>query len=101
FRLGGVEMHNRPSMILAAAVASALSGFSAALHAAPTVDGTLDASGYTRFATQTVQTGFGDNNSEIDAGYYRIENGKLYVMVTGNVESNGNKFVVFFDTRSG
>lgn len=88
---------------LAAAVAavSLVSAASALQAQTPVIDGTLDAAGYTRFATQTVQTQFGDNQSELDAGYVRIENGKLYLMITGNLESNNNKLVFFFDTKAG
>jgi len=86
----------------AAAVGSSLLATSR-LHAAPPViDGTLDAgSVWTPFAIQTVQTGFGDNQSELDAGYMHIENGKLHVFLAGNLESNFNKMVLFFDTRAG
>ncbi|HRK32136.1 MAG TPA: PEP-CTERM sorting domain-containing protein [Tepidisphaeraceae bacterium] len=85
-------------LAVAAAAGLAIAGLA---HAQPVVDGTLDEGLYTRFATQTVNTGFGDNQSELDAGYYRIEGGKLYLMLTGNVESNFNKLTVWFDTRAG
>lgn len=86
---------------LAAAAAAAVAMVSSAYGQTPIVDGTLDASYGAPFAVQTVNTGFGDNQSELDAGYARIENGKLYLMLTGNVESNFNKLVLFFDTREG
>lgn len=86
---------------LAAAAAAAVAMVSSAYGQTPIIDGTLDASYGAPFAVQTVNTGFGDNQSELDAGYARIENGKLYLMLTGNVESNFNKLVLFFDTREG
>ena len=87
----------------AAAAVVGVSVFSSiALAQTPIMDGTLDAGSYgTPFATQTVQTQFGDNQSEIDAGYARIENGKLYMFIAGNLESNNNKLVFFFDTKAG
>ncbi|MCP4248489.1 MAG: PEP-CTERM sorting domain-containing protein [bacterium] len=76
--------------------------------AAPTVDGTRDGSYGAAAAVQTVQTQFGDaappgnlGGSELDAGYARIESGRLYVMLTGNHEPNFNKLDVFFDTKAG
>src|SRR4051812_40694425 len=99
------EMSNRTSILMAAAVAAGLSSAHTAL-AAPVVDGQLDAGLYTRFATQTVQTGFGDangvnNGSEVDAAYARLEGGKLYVFVSGNLEANNNHLMFFFDTVAG
>src|ERR1700712_3905251 len=100
-------MSKRSMTLLAAAVAAGLSVQSTPLAAAPTIDGTLDgvsASTYTRFATQTVNSGFngtGQHNSQLDAGYYRIEGGKLYMFLAGNLESNYNKMAIFFDTRAG
>jgi len=71
------------------------------------VDGTLNYSeGYgSPLATQTINTGFGDNNSdtsgrsnggsELDAVYGVVYNGYLYLFITGNVEANGNNINVF------
>ena len=86
---------------LALAVSTALALGVGSHTLAQVIDGTLDATGYTRFATQTVNTGFGDNQSELNAGYFRIDGGKLYLMITGNLESNNNKLVFFFDTKAG
>jgi hypothetical protein len=41
------------------------------------------------------------NGSEIDAVYGRIFNGKLYLLVTGNMQSNFNKMSLFFDVQAG
>jgi hypothetical protein len=84
------------------AAAAALLALPPLAPAQPLVDGTLDAAIYgAPIAVQTVNTGFGNNQSELDAMYVHIANGKLYVMATGNLESNLNRFMVFFDTRAG
>ena len=76
--------------------------------AAPVVDGTLDGAYGTALAVQTVETQFGDNQDpngfgggELDAGYAAIDGGRLYVMLTGNIESNFNKVSVFIDSKAG
>jgi hypothetical protein len=66
------------------------------------VDGTINGDGYGAAASvQTVETQFGDNQSELNAAYAKVENGKLYMTFTGNLEANFNKLVVFFDTKAG
>jgi hypothetical protein len=65
------------------------------------VDGVLDAAYGPPRAVQTVQTQFGDNFSELNAGYARIEDGTLYLMLTGNLENNFNKLNIFFDSSAG
>lgn len=72
------------------------------------VDGTLDGAYGPARAVQTVETQFGDANppgnlggSELDAGYAVIDNGRLYLMLTGNHEPNFNKLEVFFDSVAG
>ena len=59
-------------------------------------------------AVQTVQTQFGDSTGglagaggELDAAYARIEGGRLFVMITGNIEANFNKLSLFIDSKSG
>jgi hypothetical protein len=94
-------MLHRHGLLASAAAAGLLSLPSLAHAQVPVVDGTRDAVYGTPFAVQSVNTGFGDNQSELDAGYARIQNGKLYLMFSGNLESNFNKFVIFFDTRAG
>ncbi len=70
------------------------------------VDGNLNASeGYGGpLATQTINTGFGDNastngtsggGSELDAAYAVATNGYLYLSVAGNIQNNGNNIDVF------
>jgi hypothetical protein len=82
----------------------------AALPAAAsiTVDGTVDANYGAPLAVQLVNTGFGDaqppgspNGSELDAGYAKIWNGRLYIMLAGNHEPNFNKLEVFIDSVTG
>ena len=86
--------------ILAASFA-ALFAMAMPLNAQITVDGTLDATGYTRVATQTNNTGFGDNFSEWNALYVGVEGSRIFVMITGNLEGNFNKLEVFFDSVEG
>ena len=61
------------------------------------LDGTADASLYTQKAVQTVPTKFGDNQSELDAAYVRMTSTDLYLTIAGNLESGGNKLLLFFD----
>jgi hypothetical protein len=75
--------------------------------AAPTVDGTKDAAYGGALSVQTVETDFGDSTGgvtgggELDAGYAVVDSGRLYVMLTGNVENNFNKATVFIDSKTG
>jgi hypothetical protein len=82
-----------------------LVGASSVALAIPAVDGTRDAEYGGALAVQTVDTGFGDANpnggSELDAGYGRITGGKLYLMLTGNIEANFNKLEIFIDSKAG
>ena len=75
-----------------------------------TVDGVRENSeGYATLAVQDTQTQFGDNSddsvdkaggSEID-GLYLVDSGDfIYLMVTGNLESNFNKLEIFIDNSS-
>jgi hypothetical protein len=77
---------------------------------APVVDGTVDGVYGSALALQTNRTGFGDssngsvdfaNGSELDGFYAVVHGGILYMVVAGNVESNFNKFDLFFDTVGG
>jgi hypothetical protein len=85
----------------------AITGLAASAHAQVTVDGTLNNSeGYGGpLATQTINTGFGDNNSdssgassggsELDAVYGVATNGYLYLFIAGNLQDNGNNIDIF------
>ena len=74
--------------------------------ATPTIDGTLDAAYGTAKALQTNRTGFGNatnglqtaNGSELDGMYVCKDADNLYVFISGNAESNFNKFEFFIDT---
>ncbi|MGL4398402.1 MAG: hypothetical protein ACRCXD_00915 [Luteolibacter sp.] len=66
------------------------------------VDGVRDDALYsTPLALQTVNTEFGDNFSEWNAGYAYVNAGKLYLLFTGNLENNFNKLQIFIDSKSG
>jgi hypothetical protein len=82
----------------------------AAAQAAPVVNGTRDAEYGAARAVQANPTSFGDSNlgqvgfangSELDAGYATIANGRLYIFLAGNVETNFNKAEVFIDSTAG
>src|SRR5208337_5075955 len=74
------------------------------------VDGSLNNSeGYgSPLATQTINTGFGDNTSdtsgnssggsELDAAYGVAYQGYLYLFIAGNLQANGNNINVFLAT---
>lgn len=79
-----------------------LAGLSVAgVASAATIDGTKDASYGAALAVQTVQTQFGDNASEWNAGYATIDAGKLNLMLTGNLENNFNKLSIWIDSTAG
>lgn len=74
--------------------------------AIPVVDGTKDAEYGAALSVQTVETQFGDanpnNGSELDAGYAKCcDDGRLYLMLTGNLEANFNKLEIFIDSKAG
>lgn len=77
--------------------------------AQPTVDGTLDGLYGSPLSVQTVQTQFGDamdpgglgGGGELNAGYATIDSGRLFVLLTGNIEPNFNKLNVFIDSQAG
>ena len=91
--------------------ATAFLAFAApALAGVFTLDGILDASYGPAIAVQDTPTGFGDSNlgqntfangSELDAAYGTISGGMLRLMITGNLESNFNKFELFIDSVAG
>jgi hypothetical protein len=77
-----------------------------------TIDGTVDTNHYgcTPLAVQLIGTSFSDsttgqvdvaNGNELDAAYAVIENGVLYIELTGNLSSDGTKLEVFFQTGPG
>ncbi len=53
-------------------------------------------------AVQDTPTGFGNNVSELDAAYARLDAlGNLSLLVTGNLEGNGNGILIWLDIRAG
>ena len=85
----------------------AVSSLISSASAAPTINGLLEVDYGGPLAVQSVETGFTDSNGgltsggELDAGYAVIEGGRLYVMLTGNIEPNLNKVSVFIDSVPG
>ena len=85
----------------------------ATVGAAPTIDGTLDAAIYganqdgwaqnnfTGFGNATGGTPTSGGGSEINAVYAVVNGGTLYLMITGNLEPNGNGLALFFDSNAG
>ncbi len=69
--------------------------------AAVIVDGSRDADYGAPVSVQTVQTQFGDNSSEWNAAYGRIEGGKLSLLLTGNLQDNFNKLEIWIDSKAG
>lgn len=73
---------------------------------AQTIDGTRDAS-YTNLFSQNVQTQFGDygnptpGGSEIDNISWQSSGGNLYLFIGGNMEANGNRLVLMFNSGAG
>lgn len=97
-------MISRPFIGTAAALTLAAAGLATVIptaHAAPVLDGVRDALYGPALALQSVQTGFGDNQSELDGGYAFVEGGTLYLMLTGNLGSNFNNLNVFIDSVAG
>lgn len=78
---------------------------------APVMDGTKDAAYGAALSVQNTNTQFGNGTtgdpinggggSEIDGVYARVSGGRLYVIVTGNLETNFNKLEVLIDSEAG
>jgi hypothetical protein len=79
--------------------------------AVPVVDGTADAEYGTALSVQNTKTQFGDNTSadliansggsEIDQIFATVANGRLFVTITGNLQTNFNKLEVYLDSEAG
>lgn len=65
------------------------------------LDGTRDAAYGPALSVQTVETGFGDNLSELNAAYGVVQAGKLHLLLTGQVEANWNRLNIFIDSVPG
>lgn len=86
-------------LTLTAAASVALSG---GASAAITVDGTLGAGEFgPALSVQSINTQFGDNSTELNAAFGQVAGGALELLVTGNVEQNGNRIYLFLDTAAG
>ena len=97
------EMKTRMLMTLAGPLVVA----SAAAGQQIIVDGVLDSAYGEAIAIQQVQTQFGNadlgeagfcNGSEIDGVHAVVDGDMLYLLFTGNLESNFNKIDIFFDS---
>ncbi len=76
----------------------------AGTSSADTLDGSRAGDSYgSALSVQTVQTQFGDNLSELNAGYATasISDNMLRLVLTGNLEANFNKLNIFIDSRAG
>lgn len=95
-------MANKLHLAVACAAAAAAVGALATSARAQTLDGSIAGDGYgAPLAVQTVQTQFGDNLSELNAGYAQISGGNLHLVLTGQVENNFNKLNIFIDSQGG
>ena len=68
---------------------------------AQVLDGSIAGDPYTLLSTQTVQTQFVDNNDELNAAWGTVQGGKLYLTLTGNLQSIFNKLNIFIDSVAG
>lgn len=71
---------------------------------ADVLDGSRAGDSYgSALSVQTVQTQFGDNFSELNAGYATatLSDNMLRLMLTGNLENNFNKLNIFIDSVAG
>ena len=64
------------------------------------IEGVVDAE-YALATVQAVETAFGDNANELDAAYILERGGRLFLVLTGNLEYNFNRLEIFFDTKGG
>ncbi len=88
-----------------------LTVFNSRAVAVPVIDGTASiADGYTSLSVQNTDTQFGNVTSpdpiigfgsELDQVWGKIENGRLYVVLAGNLETNFNKMDVYIDSVPG
>ncbi|MEO0964263.1 MAG: PEP-CTERM sorting domain-containing protein [Planctomycetota bacterium] len=87
---------NRVSLLSLSAASALAIGSSAS---AVIVDGVNTAAEYgPALSTQSIGTGFGDNFNELDEAFGNTDDGTVNLLVTGNLETNGNRFVLLIDT---
>lgn len=74
------------------------------------IDGANNAEGYLLASQQNTPTAFGDSNmglttwangSELDAAWVSSDSSYLYLLLTGNLETNYNKLDIFIDSTPG
>ncbi|YCM43031.1 hypothetical protein V2O64_17120 [Verrucomicrobiaceae bacterium 227] len=65
------------------------------------IDGVKDALYPVASSVQTVQTGFGDNFSELNAAYAYVKDGVLHLLLTGNLPDDSSKLEIFVDSAIG
>ncbi|HTV49326.1 MAG TPA: autotransporter-associated beta strand repeat-containing protein [Phycisphaerae bacterium] len=94
-------------IIASAAMAAAAIGSSVGVSSASiTVNGSYSSDFGSALSLQTIGTGFGSptvsgtppdetNGSQLDAAYGVIENGDLYLLITGDLQDNGNHMDIF------
>ena len=103
-----MRSHTRKLQALAMLAATTLVGRA---WAVPVMDGTKDGEYGAALSIQNTNTEFGDGTngdainggggSEIDGIYARVASGRLYLMVTGNLQTNFDKLEVFIDSETG
>jgi PEP-CTERM motif len=96
------------AILLFAGLVLAISASPGSLVAAPAMDGTADGEYGAALSVQNTNTQFGNadsgdpinagGGSEIDQIFGTVADGRLYVTIAGNLESNFNKLEVFIDT---
>jgi hypothetical protein len=70
--------------------------------AQPVMNGTIAGDPYgPAVSVQAVETGFGDNYSELEAAYCVMYENRLYLAITGNLEANFNVLEIFIDSKAG
>jgi hypothetical protein len=79
-------------------VVALLAGVAGMAHAQ---DGSKEAAYGPALAVQTVETGFGNNQSELNAVYFHTDGGNLNLIFTGNLETNFNKLHILLDYTAG
>jgi glycosidase len=79
-----------------------IGSFCASACAQPySINGSYDPAFGGAIAVQTDATGFGLNESELDAAYGLIADGNLYLFFSGNLQNNGNNVNIFIAGAGG
>jgi hypothetical protein len=105
-------MYARQSFFQALLTLASCAAATSALAVSPVMDGTVDALYGSPLSVQTTKTHFGDNDlgdlvatrnggSEIDRIFAVVADGRLHVMVAGNLQNNFNKLEIYIDSVAG